>query len=112
MAIFEPQASDPARRRASSGWAWWLFGMGFVALVASFALRLVDDRPIGVPDVTGPVGFLAIGVAGLAIARRKPENAVGWLYLGIWMAVGLIFAFGSEYGYCATVGQSGAPGGT
>jgi signal transduction histidine kinase len=112
MATLEPPAIDPARPRASTGWAWLLFGVGLVALAASFALRLLDARPLGVPDITGPVGFLAIGIAGLAIATRKPENAVGWLYLGIWMAVGLNFAFGSEYGYWATIAHPGAPGGT
>jgi signal transduction histidine kinase len=88
-----------------------LFGTGLAALLASFALRAISGRPTQVTDIT-PVGFLAIGVAGLAIASRRPENAVGWLYLGIWCAVALGLALGSEYGYWATIAHPGAPGGT
>ena len=110
MAISDPAASD--RRRASRRLAWWLFAAGFIALAASFALRPVNARPTEVSDFTQPLAFLAIGVAGLAIATRKPGNAVGWLYLGIWLGVGLILAFGGEYGYWATITHPGAPGGT
>ena len=105
--------TEPRRPRASGRrLAWWLFGIGLAALVASFAFRAISGRPTQVADITQSFGFLAIGVAGLAIGTRRPENAVGWLYLGIWCAVGLFFAFGSEYGYWATIVHPGAPGGT
>jgi signal transduction histidine kinase len=92
--------------------AWFLFGLGLAALAVSFALRLINARPTTVSDVTGPIGFLAIGVAGLAIARRRPDNAVGWLYLSIWCAVALILGFAGEYGYWATIRHPGTAGGT
>lgn len=85
---------------------------GLFALAGSFALRVANARPTDAPDITQPLGFLAIGVAGLAIARRKPENAVGWLYLAVWVGVGVLLALGSEYGYWATIAHPGAPGGT
>jgi hypothetical protein len=110
MAVMDPPA--PLSGRASPRLAWWLFGVGFVAMVASFGLWGVNGRSFSAADITGPLGFLAIGVVGLAIVRRKPENAVGWLYLGVWLAVGVLFAFGSEYGYWATITHPGAPGGT
>src|SRR3954465_2499702 len=113
MATSAASGTEPRRPQASARrLAWWLFGIGFTALLASFALRTISGRPTQVADITQTIGFLAIGVAGLAIASRRPENAVGWLYLGIWCVVGLGFAFGSEYGYWATIAHPGAPGGT
>ena len=103
---------DPGSRRESPRLAWWLFAMACIVFVASFALRVVDARPTSASGITSPLGFLAIGVAGLAIATRKPENAVGWLYLGVLLGVGLTSGFGAEYGYWATIAHPGAPGGT
>ena len=106
-------ASPPARSgRASPRLSWWLFAVGLLTLIASFGLRMVSGRPTSGSDITQPIGFLAIGAVGLLIARRKPENALGWVYLGVWMAVGVVFALGSEYGYWATITHPGAPGGT
>ncbi len=110
MAIPEDRALG--RWRGSPRLAWWLFAVGCVGLVASFVFRAVNARATGVADITQPLAFLAIGIAGLAIATRKPENAVGWLYLGVWFAVGVVFAFTGEYGYWATETHPGAVGGT
>ena len=110
MAIVSPPANAPGR--ASPRLAWWLFAVGFLTLAASFGLRAVSGRPTYGADITQPLGFLAIGLVGLLIARRKPENALGWVYLGVWVAVGVVFALGSEYGYWATITHPGAPGGT
>src|SRR6185436_6223389 len=113
MAVPAVSTTEPKRLRDSPRTlAWWLFGIGLVSLLGSFAFRTISGRPTQVADITQSFGFLAIGVAGLAIATRRPENAVGWLYLGIWCAVGLFFAFGSEYGYWATIAHPGTPGGT
>ena len=110
MATSTPPASRATLR--SPRLAWWLFVGGLAALVASFGLRLLADRPTTGADITQPLGFLAIGAVGLLIARRKPENALGWVYLGVWVAVGVLFAFSSEYGYWATITNPGALGGT
>jgi signal transduction histidine kinase len=110
MAVMDPPA--PLSGRASPRLASWLFGVGLLTLAASFVLRVVSGRPTGGADITQPLGFLAIGAVGLLIARRKPENALGWVYLGVWVAVGVVFALGSEYGYWATITHPGAPGGT
>jgi signal transduction histidine kinase len=110
MAISHPPASGPGR--ASPRVAWWLFAVGLFTLAASFGFRLVSGRPTDGADITQPFGFLAIGAVGLLIARRKPENALGWVYLGVWVAVGVVFALGSEYGYWATITHPGALGGT
>jgi hypothetical protein len=92
-------ASPLARSwRASTRLTWWLFAVGGMGVAASFALRVVNGGPTSPSDITQQLGFLAIGVVGLAIARRNPENALGWVYLGVWVAVGVVFALGSEYG--------------
>ncbi len=112
MAISEPRVVDPGSRRESTRLAWAIFGVGILGLVASFVFRMLNDRSPSVADITQSFAFLATGVAGLAIAVRRRENAVGWVYLGIWLAVGVIFAFGGEYGYWATITHPGAPAGT
>jgi signal transduction histidine kinase len=97
--------------QTSRRFAWGLFLAGLVASIASTVLDLADGRPgqWSAANITQPIAFLAIGLAGLAIARRQPRNAVGWIYLGVWAAVALMFALLGSYGYWASVhGARGA----
>ncbi len=96
--------------RSTRRLAWGLFATGLVGLVASFLIDLRDGRPGQWAEITQVTAFAAIGVAGLAIARRHSSNAVGWIYLGVWAGVGIVFALVGSYAYWATVHH--APGGT
>jgi hypothetical protein len=98
--------------RNAKRFAWGLFVGGLASLIGSIVIDLADARPgqWNAGMVTQPVAFLAIGIAGLAIARRQPGNAIGWIYLSVWAAVGPIFGLLGSYGYWATV--HGAPGAT
>ena len=100
------------RPPASTRLVWGLFATGSIGLAVAFVLHVINAGPVEASDITGPLGFLTIGVAGLAIALRRPENAVGWLYLAVWVGIGLTFGLGTEYGYWATITHPGAPGGT
>src|SRR6185295_13724639 len=99
MARSDEGTMSPRHGRATTGLAWGLFAAGAIALVAAFFIHTISHRPVATSDITGPLGFLTIGIAGLAIALRRPENAVGWLYLAVWVAIGLTFGLGTEYGY-------------
>jgi hypothetical protein len=53
----------------------------------------------GPGDIPYAVGFVAVqlgtATAGLIISSRLPGNAVGWIFLGIGISLGLLFASGA-----------------
>jgi hypothetical protein len=58
----------------------------------------------GPTDIPFVVGFVAVqlgaATAGVIISSRLPQNAVGWIFLGIGLLLGLLFAAGAY----ATIG--------
>ncbi len=52
--------------------------------------------PTDIPFVVGFVGVqLGAATAGAIISSRLPRNAVGWIFLGIGLLLGLLFAAGA-----------------
>jgi signal transduction histidine kinase len=88
----------------------WVFGV--VALVGSLSASVAFLHDFKWANISQAFAFLAIGTAGLAIALRQPRNAVGWIYLAVWIGVALGFAFDQEYADWATLRHPGAPFGT
>jgi signal transduction histidine kinase len=72
-------------------------GLTVVIFVAGVVKHAIDTGAPGLLDWLGLVGivtFLLFPVMGLLLVRRQPSNAVGWLLLGIGLAVYLIFNSG------------------
>ncbi len=85
---------------------------GLAVLAASIGLSIFDHDPFQVSDSAQAVAFFSIGTIGVVLARRRPGNPVGWLYLFVWVGVAVGFAFFDTYARWATVTHPGAFGGT
>jgi len=78
--------------------------VGATALLAPFAsiplAILIDRSTISGPSVVGfyLVFGLAFAIVGLVVARRQPSNPIGWLLLGVSLAMTL-GTIGPQYAY-------------
>jgi hypothetical protein len=86
--------------RAASWLAWSLVLLSVVLLVGglSFALMTRSSVPERPYDglVTLSVLALAFSVVGAIIASRQPRNAIGWLFGGVGVTIGLS-SFAGDY---------------
>ena len=88
--------------------AMWLAGSGVTA--SGLGLASLSGDWVAAEAVEG-LAFFSIGVVGLILARRRPENPIGWLYLGVWLATGVGMAFTQDYARWA-FDHPGVVGGT
>jgi signal transduction histidine kinase len=88
----------------------WLLALA--ALAASFAFHALRGTGFSLAMVSQSVAFFAIGTTGLVLALHRADNPLGWIFLGVWVAVAAIFALAGEYSSWATVNRPGAPLGT
>src|SRR5215203_5265808 len=86
--------------RAAAWLAWSLVVLSVVLLVGglSFALMTRSSVPERPYDglVTLSVLALAFSVVGAIIASRQPRNAIGWLFCGVGVTIGLS-SFAGDY---------------
>jgi len=86
--------------RAATWLAWSLVVVSVVLLVGglSFALMPRSSIPERLYDglVTLSVLALAFSVVGAIIASRQPRNAIGWLFCGVGVTIGLS-SFAGDY---------------
>jgi uncharacterized membrane protein len=80
--------------------AWSLVTLSVALLVGGIALALmarstVPERPY-YGSVTLSVLALAFSVVGAIIASRQPRNAIGWLFCGVGVTIGLN-SFAGDY---------------
>src|SRR5215216_2012268 len=92
--------------RTSAWLAWSLGGLSLVMFVASFVLYfllLVAQVPgsrgadLSVGALLGGGLFLVFPLVGALIASRRPDNAIGWICLGVgflWMLIGMTDVYG------------------
>jgi len=85
-------------RRAAAWLAWSLVALSVALLLGGIALALVTrstapDLPLGETDdgsvVADLVTLLTFSVVGAIIASRHPRNAIGWLFCGVGVTIGL-----------------------
>jgi len=108
-------------RPYTARWVAWSVGIVSIALmVAALVLFLIDRAQGTLPESVGPWTLLgAIDIAvnipvpilGVLIASRRPENRIGWLYLGASLVLGIV-AFGQVYSAHVLLADPGfLPGG-
>ena len=90
-------------RLDSPGAAVVLAGLSLLALVADFALQiLTDEVSWSSSDIANSVTYVAFAFAftavGVVVARREPRNPMGWLLIGVALAIEL-GTLGSDYAY-------------
>jgi hypothetical protein len=95
-----PAASPAPGRRRTAALAWTLAGLAVLGLVPGLRLALLV-RAAGPPDTHGtPAGLVATHAAvllatvssaavGAVLASRRPRHPVGWLLLGVGLAVAM-----------------------
>ena len=92
-----------------------LWSLLVALLLVGCAVVMVSYRTIGSSSALSVVALalpaLALGTVGLLIATRRPDNAIGWIYLGcgLWIAVAIA---NTGYTGWATVVRPGTFGGT
>ena len=96
-------ASAPRRRWLARA----IFGLTILAVVAGTALSIVDTRAAQGFDLL-LVSFFLFPIVGYVLATRRPDNGIGWVMLGIGVALGLSDFLGSYASY-AIHGGAGGP---
>ena len=94
-----------ARRLA---WAIWIAGMAM--FLGVFGFRLIRHESFQPSDITEPLAFAAVGVVGLIVAIHQPRNAIGWIYLVVWIFAAGLFAVVQEYASWVETSHASAPG--
>jgi hypothetical protein len=79
--------------RGSRRLAWGLAALALAVTTAGVVLSLSTGNDVSrgneiFPLVVGAIAIVFAGVGAL-IATRKPDNAIGWLFLGAGMAAGI-----------------------
>ncbi len=103
-----PDAIRPAPSRRALAWALW--SVGTVALVGALAFSAARALPSGLSTLSQGLAFAAIGIVGLIVALRSPRNPIGWIYLAVWVGVGLLFGAIGAYAQWAATYRPNAPG--
>jgi len=108
-------------RPYTARWVAWSVGIVSIALmVAALVLFLIDRAQGTLPESVGPWTLLGgidiavnipVPILGVLIASRRPENRIGWLYLGASLVLGIV-AFGQVYSAHVLLADPGfLPGG-
>jgi hypothetical protein len=94
--------------RAPRWLPWSLIALTMAAAVPAFVLLYVTDGTAGLLEqVVYGIIFVGYGLIGAVIATRRPENAIGWVLLGVSVLTGLGF-FGEQYGRHGLVSAPGS----
>jgi hypothetical protein len=103
------------RRRVLRVAAWALLAVGVGCMIAAeFFDGVTRPTPDGTwwEDLLLIVAFAAFPAMGTLVALRRPDNAIGWLLLGVGLQAGVL-VLGASYARYALVYREGAfPGAT
>ncbi len=90
--------------RAAARLAWSVCALVLVLIACALALAFLNGADVDA--VSFPLGLTASALVGGLVASRRPENPVGWFFLG----GAVCFAFVEFAGGYATYGLLTAPG--
>ena len=79
-------------------------GLTVLGIVVGLWLSTIDREPT---DTGFVVGFTLFPIVGYLMATRRPENSLGWLMVGIGVAIGLGSFLQSYAGYAVNGGIGG-----
>jgi signal transduction histidine kinase len=97
------------RRRAA--WVAWSVGAASAALLAGASLVSVLGPSPANLEAYSQIPLLAFPIVGAVVASRRPENWIGWIFLGIALSFSVAI-FTGEYATYALVDRPGSiPGG-
>ena len=98
--------AEPRTGRRSPWLAWGLAAVAVLLLVASAVLSLTTGTGRGFSGDAVIWAFaLVFALVGALIASRHPDNAIGWLFLGAAVAVGVGSLAGSYASYWIETGD-------
>jgi signal transduction histidine kinase len=83
--------------RSLSRLAWGICAVALAGVVAAVPLRIANGDTFSLNDITQMLAFASIGVVGAFVAAHRPQNPLGWIYLGL--AVAMIFFSGIATDY-------------
>ncbi len=100
--------------RSATILAWFLWLVGAALILGAALLSLANHGDIDAEGVivalSQSAAFVAFGAVGLLVSTRRSNNAIGWLYLGVWIgSTGL--AWIASFSVWSTVTDPGATGG-
>ena len=95
-----PPSAGPVNRRSRI--VPWVGAIGLVAAGSGAVLAVPAAARVGIDDIyaTDLLIGASFTVLGLVVARRRPENPIGWLF----MAIGVIEAMASAADHLAIIG--------
>ena len=89
--------------------AWGLCAVALGGMAAGAIMQDAlghSDEESWIEQVGLLVGFASFPVIGALVASRRPENAIGWIFVGIGMAIGILLP-ATEYAYYGLVKSPG-----
>lgn len=91
----------------------WLAGAVAIAASAVLAARNVDSGAFdqGAFSVALLVGFAGVGAVGAVVARHRPANPLGWLFLGIFVTLAVLVYVQEHAIYALVTASDALPGG-
>ena len=92
------------RSRTASRLAWSVCGLSLALIVCAVVLAVLNGADV--EEISFPLALTASALVGGLVASRRPENPIGWFFLGGAVCFAFV-TFASGY---ATYGSLNAPG--
>jgi uncharacterized membrane protein YeiH len=98
--------------RSAARLAWFLWALVVLGLATGMAWNFLNRQvPREEPVVVGLfIGFVALAFAtvGALVASRRRENPIGWIFLGVAVAIGVGGGFADGYAAYTLLNEPGA----
>lgn len=100
------------RPRSAARLAWSLWGLAILGLASSgvwaYLNRQVPQQESVLVGVVFGLVALALATVGALVASRRPENPIGWIFLGVAAAIGVGGGFAGGYAAYGLLNEPGS----